>query len=103
MELADKSWTDLIRRLPIIILEDSTLHPDFSLLVWLMIADSKGFVPSKELIVKVLQVVFEMASCPWQDSTIQDSVHPEDCKDRDNDSDINNITSFSLASFGSVC
>lgn len=41
MELADKSWGDLIRRLPIIVLEDSTLHPDFPLLVWLMVADSK--------------------------------------------------------------
>ena len=68
MELADRSWTDLIRRLPIIILEDSTLHPDFSLLVWLMITDSKGYVPPKELIVKVMQIVFEVAACPWQDS-----------------------------------
>ena len=102
MELADKSWTDLIRRLPIIILEDSTLHPDFSLLVWLMIADSKGFVPSKELIVRVLQVVFEMASCPWQDSTIQESAHPVDCNDRSSDSDINSITLFSLASSSSA-
>ena len=41
MELADKSWGDLIRRLPIIILEDSTLHPDFPLLIWLMVAESK--------------------------------------------------------------
>ncbi len=41
MELADKSWGDLIRRLPIIVLEDSVLHPDFPLLVWLMVADSK--------------------------------------------------------------
>ena len=31
MELADKSWSDLIRRLPIIILEDAILHPDFAL------------------------------------------------------------------------
>ena len=41
MELVDKSWSDLIRRLPIIILEDCTLHPDMPLLVWLMVADSK--------------------------------------------------------------
>ncbi|KAL7529559.1 hypothetical protein ACHAWF_003025 [Thalassiosira exigua] len=41
MELADKAWGDLIRRLPIIVLEDSTLHPDFGLLVWLMAAESK--------------------------------------------------------------
>ena len=42
MELADKSWGDLIRRLPIIILEDSILHHDFPLLIWLMVADSKA-------------------------------------------------------------
>lgn len=41
MELADRSWGDLIRRLPVIVLEDSTLHPDFGLLVWLMVAESK--------------------------------------------------------------
>ncbi|KAK1740411.1 hypothetical protein QTG54_008506 [Skeletonema marinoi] len=108
MELADKSWTDLIRRLPIIILEDSTLHPDFSLLVWLMIADSKGFVPSKELIVRVLQIVFEMASCPWQDEIAEHS--NDDCssgspmKDRiDSGSDDDSKpTSFSLSSSSST-
>jgi len=41
MELFDKSYADLIRRLPIIVLEDSFLHPDFGLLVWLMVAESK--------------------------------------------------------------
>ena len=44
MELADKSWGDLICRLPIIVLEDSTLHPDFGFLVWLMVAESKVWV-----------------------------------------------------------
>ena len=41
MELADRSFSDLIRRLPIIILEDSFLHDDFDFLVWLMVAESK--------------------------------------------------------------
>jgi hypothetical protein len=41
MELADKSYVDLIRRVPIICLEDSFLHHDFPLLCWLMVADSK--------------------------------------------------------------
>lgn len=100
MELLDKSWTDLIRRLPIIILEDSTLHPDFGLLVWLMIADSKGYIPSKEMILKVLQIVFEIASCPWQDviveQPIKDLIVPE------NDSDDCKPTSFSLSSSSST-
>ncbi len=100
MELADKSWTDLIRRLPIIILEDSTLHPDFVFLVWLMIADSKGYVPSKELIVRVLQIVFEMASCPWQDAIADYS--NEDCIDCGSDNDDKKQTSFSLRSSSST-
>jgi hypothetical protein len=41
MELADKSFGELIRRLPIICLEDSFLHHEFPFLVWLMIAYSK--------------------------------------------------------------
>jgi len=69
MELADKSWGDLIRRLPIIILEDSILHHDFPLLIWLMIADSKDFVPPIALVVKVMQIIFEVASCPWKDNS----------------------------------
>jgi hypothetical protein len=89
MELVDRSWCDLIRRLvvraisllpiedtrnsahaqngltmhsdirlPIIVLEDSTLHPDFGLLVWLMVAESKVsclldfFLFQPELLVK---------------------------------------------------
>lgn len=108
MELADKSWTDLIRRLPVIILEDSTLHPDFGLLVWLMVADSKGYVPSKELIVRVFQIVFEVASCPWQDAIADYSNEDciaspiKDCIDCDSGSDGSKQTSFSLRSSAST-
>ena len=107
MELADKSWTDLIRRLPIIILEDSTLHPDFSLLVWLMIADSKGYMPSRELIVRVMQIVFEMAACPLkdlpehsEDDERSSSTKSTNNKSRDN-IDNQPTTSFSLCSSSS--
>ena len=67
-EIADKSLGDLLRRLPIIILEDSTMHPDFPFVVWLMMAVSKDFQPPLNLLKKVLGIVFEMASCRWQDS-----------------------------------
>ncbi len=106
MELADKSWTDLIRRLPIVILEDSTLHPDFSLLVWLMIADSKGYVPTRELIVRVMQIVFEMAACPLKDSTehSEDASLTKSTTDKGSDNIDNQpitTTSFSLCSSSS--
>jgi hypothetical protein len=67
MELADKSLGDLLRRLPIIILEDSSFHPSFALLTWLMAAHSKDFEPNQFLMTKILCAVYEMASCPWQD------------------------------------
>jgi len=41
MELMDKAVGELLRRLPIIVLEDSTLHPDLPLLCWIMVAESK--------------------------------------------------------------
>lgn len=72
-----------------------------------MIADSKGFVPSKELIVRVLQIVFEMASCPWQDGIEEHS--NDDCsgsqmKDRigSGSGDDSKPTSFSLSSSSST-
>lgn len=67
MELVDKSLGDLLRRLPIIILEDSSLHPSFSFLTWLMVAHSKDFELPPNLMSKALCTVYEMASCPWQD------------------------------------
>ena len=74
MELASKSWGDLVRRLPIIMLEDSSLHPDLPLLVWVMAADSKGFIPPPCLIARVMRIVFEVASCPWKN--VHDLMHP---------------------------
>ena len=67
-ELADKSLGDLLRRLPIILLEDSTLHPSLPFLVWLMMAVSKDYQPPLSLLKRMLGIVFEMASCRWQDS-----------------------------------
>jgi hypothetical protein len=67
MELADKSLGDLLRRLPIIVLEDSALHPDLDFLVWIMMAQSKDFVPSRQNMTRVFQIVFEIASCPLSD------------------------------------
>ena len=67
MELADKDIGELLRRLPIIVLEDSSLHPDLPLLVWLMAAESKDYKVPTILISKVLEIVHEIASCPWTD------------------------------------
>ena len=47
--------------------EESMLHNDLPLIVWSMVAESKGFVPPLPLIAKILRVVFEIASCPLKD------------------------------------
>ena len=78
MELADKSYGDLIRRLPIMVLEDSILHPDFPLLVWLMVAESKGFKPPQQLMIKLMRIVFEVASCPIKDPLPSEDGSTED-------------------------
>jgi hypothetical protein len=67
MELADKSLGDLLRRLPVIVMEDSTLHPDMGFLVWLMVAHSKDYDVPRALVARVFQIVFETASCQWKD------------------------------------
>jgi hypothetical protein len=68
MELADKSLGDLLRRLPIIILEDSTLHPDMTFLVWMMMVYSKDYQPSPQSMMRIFQIVYEVAACQWFDS-----------------------------------
>ena len=79
MELLDKSCGEILRRLPIVMLEDSTLHPDLPLVVWMMVAHSKGLFdlePPKSPVLhqtlqamklRVLRIVYQMASCPYQD------------------------------------
>jgi hypothetical protein len=67
MELCDKSLADLLRRLSVIMLEDSSLHPDMPLLVWLMIASSKDYNIPLILMKRVFGIVYEMSSCPWRD------------------------------------
>lgn len=95
MELADKSLSDLLRRLVVIAVEDSTIHPDIPLMVWLMIATSKDFdlscqpqtlssssATTLDLWKRIFKFVFEMASCRWQDplQRIDKSTGPEhDC------------------------
>lgn len=75
MELADKSLGDLVRRLPVIAVEDSTLHPDLDLLVWLMVAHSKDYVVPTAIMTRLFQIVFEVASCQWKDDVTFNTSH----------------------------
>ncbi|CAB9520386.1 expressed unknown protein [Seminavis robusta] len=98
MELMDKALGEFLRRLPIIVLEDSTLHPDYPLLIWAMVAHSKGFfdidttdAPDNEdnatksrwnviraLQLRLLRIVYQVASCPVQDHLSSQKQDPND-------------------------
>ncbi|CAN0580123.1 unnamed protein product, partial [Ectocarpus sp. 12 AP-2014] len=69
LELALKSWSDAIRRVLVIIVEDSLLHPAAPFLTWLMVATSKGYRPPPRLLEAFLCVVHETAACHVRDST----------------------------------
>jgi hypothetical protein len=77
-ELGLKSWEDLVRRVSIIALEDSMLHPALPLLTWLMGAAGKGYCPPVQAVAAVLAVVHEIASCPIHDSM---DVPMQECRD----------------------
>lgn len=59
--------SELLRRLPIIMLEDVELNNNFLFLVWLMCAESKGFPLNDEYMKKILAIVYGLASCKSRD------------------------------------
>ena len=61
LQLINISFTDFIRRIPIIILEDAILHPHIHILIWFMVADSKDFIINNTHIRFFLQIVWEIA------------------------------------------
>ena len=65
-----KSNLDLLRRVPVIVLEDSFLHPDYAFLVWLMTACSSGkepYIPPPSLVQHAYGIIYQIAACPWRD------------------------------------
>lgn len=92
MELADKSLGELLRRMPIIVLEDSTLCDRYPFLIWMMMThaalqtggDDSGANSSSptfpvELVERVLETIFQVASCRLQDKlSSEDQMHNED-------------------------
>eukprot|EP00798_Chlamydomonas_sp_ICE-L_P027581 gene27581-7215_t len=59
--------SELLRRLPIICLEDAILHPAFPLLVWLMVAQSKGYVLGSQLASNLLQITYVLGQVKVRD------------------------------------
>ncbi len=60
--LIDLDCTSFLRRLPIIMLEDVTIHESIVVIVWLMIADSKKFPLKIEMMKWLLGVVYYLSN-----------------------------------------
>lgn len=57
-----------LRRLPIICLEDGGLHPAFPVLVWCMLASSKGYLLPDYLLSVCVRIIAEVSECQYRDS-----------------------------------
>jgi hypothetical protein len=66
-ELIALDFMEFIRRIPVIMIEDSLLHPGYPIITWLLCATSKGYKPSLSDVNYCLQFVFEIAACEWKD------------------------------------
>jgi len=67
MSLERDSFVECVRRLVIISLEDAILHPDVSVLTWLMCAMSKGYCPTDSMRASVSRIAGEMATIGVKD------------------------------------
>ena len=68
MWATDKGRVKLVRRLPIIVLEDVVLTPDYDKLVDVMIrASRKSYKPTSEDLNFILQTAAKLAACEWVD------------------------------------
>jgi len=73
LQLIKEDFTDFVRRLSIIMVEDAILHPMLPVVIWLTIASSYEFIPHKKHIDVCLQIVYQLASVDCRDPFIYDS------------------------------
>eukprot|EP00743_Colponemidia_sp_Colp-15_P013887 GILK01016294.1.p1 GENE.GILK01016294.1~~GILK01016294.1.p1 ORF type:complete len:436 (+),score=73.45 GILK01016294.1:177-1310(+) len=67
IQLLRVSVDDLLRRLTIIVLEDSILHPALPLLTWIMMASARGFTLSTPFVELILRIVHDVAAVRVRD------------------------------------
>ena len=66
--LIDLDINAFLRRLPIIMFEDVVPHKDLPIIIWLMIAVTKGFKIKTVMIQYLLGMIYFLSSCPKHDS-----------------------------------
>ena len=86
-ELWRRNPQELIRRLLIIPIEDSTLHPAYPLLTWMMMATAAGYTPGEQCAAAVLSFVADVACCKWVDKLRRGSDPDAQATETDSDGD----------------
>jgi hypothetical protein len=66
-QLLIQNQDEFLRRIAVIILEDSVLHPNYSLIIWLMIAVTKEWIIKKEQQFILLKIVHDIAKIEFKD------------------------------------
>jgi hypothetical protein len=61
--LLDLDINSFLRRLPIIMIEDVTIHESFPIIIWLMIAISKNFTIKNVMVQWLLGIVYYLSTC----------------------------------------
>jgi len=89
LAILQKNPMQLLRRLPIIYIEDVCLHDSYPVVVWLMMAD-KEYTMTQADIQLILKIVNQLALCP--------SFYDRSCEtDADDDNDLPNKKKQSLS------
>jgi len=88
--IIDLDCNMFLRRLPIIMIEDVTLHSCFPILIWLMIAYSKKFRMKNEIVKWLLGVVYLLSVC--KEKTYYEKISEEiNISDKKDDIMINSL------------
>ena len=80
------------RRLPIICLEDGYLHPSFPILVWCMIASSKGYLLPDYLLSVCVHMIAEVSESKYLDSCTGDDECAQSNRENSDMADNKSIT-----------
>lgn len=70
--LAELDLQELVRRVPIISVEDSVLHPGLPIIVWMMVALSKGYTPPPFVKLITILIAAEIAQTEFKDIPFYD-------------------------------
>eukprot|EP01041_Mallomonas_annulata_P004797 gene4797-9566_t len=97
-ELCRLDVSEFLRRIPIIIVEDGILHPGLPVIVWLMMAVSKGYRPPTFLIAICIKILVEVAS-----SEIRDFIPMDDyISEHNNNNNSHTSSSTSITTTSSI-